>query len=128
MNQMPTMPLMNDKNKDDVSSDMSVSSLSGEVSNDASLGEELKAPNHEDKPVEYVDASKSSSEVETPIVSRNGIAVKATRLGFFANRRYKKGDTFNVMTFQQLGDWMTCEDPIIERKRLEFIKSKKAKK
>jgi hypothetical protein len=94
-------------------------SMSGE-----SLG--LTPPFHEDAPkiIQY----EVSTEVKMPVAPSKGIEVVATMNGFYNQSRKKDGDKFFVKSFEELGSWMICIDPVLEKKRQEFLKQKKAKK
>lgn len=74
-----------------------------------------------------VDPSSNDSEIDIPLVPKSGIEVVATRKGFFNQDRKKAGSTFTVLKFEELGEWMECVDPAIEKKRVEFFKKKKMK-
>lgn len=78
---------------------------------------------------DYIEPEKDlSSNINVPLVPKKGIAVMATRDGFYGQQRYSSGDEFVVKSFEKLGLWMKCEDSNIEKKRVEFFKKKKAKK
>ena len=82
----------------------------------------------EDVPVEIIDPEKDmDSNVQIPIESKLGIEVVASRKGFFGQQRYKENDKFKVKKFGQLGSWMRCIDPVMEKKRSEFFKNKNKK-
>jgi hypothetical protein len=57
-----------------------------------------------------------------------GIEVVATRKGFYNQRRISEGEKFIVKKKENLGEWMKCVDPALERERFNFFKNKKAKK
>jgi hypothetical protein len=93
----------------------------------------LNVPSHieEDlfqKPILDTVENKNASNVVVPLVPKNGIEVEATRIGFYNQMRIREGDKFLVRKFEDLGEWMKCVDPALEKKRLEFFKLKKAKK
>jgi len=106
-NQMPTMPTEPEQ------------SLPGEV-----------APSEiePEKPIIEKPEENVSSEVKIPLTAKTGIKVIATRKGFYGQMRIKLGQEFVVKKFSQLGEWMKCEDPAMERERVKFFKDKKAKK
>jgi len=79
-----------------------------------------------DKP-KIVDPSETSSVVDVK-VAQSGIEVIADRKGFYNQSRIFKGEGFKVKSFEALGEWMICKDPVIEKKRKEFFKAKKARK
>jgi len=96
-----------------------------EIVQDESFEEEL--------PIEpkliYNDPEKAAcNNVTIPLIPKLGIAVTATRRGFFAQQRIKEGEEFIVKAFESLGDWMKCKDSELEKKRIQFLKDKKAKK
>lgn len=88
----------------------------------------LDAPSHETKVIIESPEETITSNVDIPVVTNMGIKVIATREGFFGQQRLKEGSSFTVKKFENLGEWMKCEDAVIERKRVEFFKKKKAKK
>lgn len=128
-NQMPGMPEMN--------------STVEPVSQEAGLPENkgLEIPSHEDnsesiesapvveKPVQIITPeSQVSNNVDIPLIPKAGIKVVAMRKGFFAQQRVKEGEEFIVRKLENLGEWMKCLDPVIEKKRVQFFKDKKAKR
>lgn len=92
----------------------------------------LQPPSHEEvnhfEPPKYDSPEQSlSSEVDVPVVPKQGIEVVATRKGFYNQTRRVEGDEFFVKEFGELGDWMKCVDKHFEKKRVEAIKAKKQK-
>lgn len=88
-----------------------------------------EVPTHEvETPVKYNDPEDNDSTMDIPVVTSTGIEVIATRDGFYNQQRLKKGSEFTVKKFEKLGEWMKCKDIVLERKRREFFKKKKAKK
>lgn len=71
------------------------------------------------------DSNDSQVDVKA---SKKGIEVVATRKGFYNGSRLKEGDSFIVKSEEDLGEWMKCVDRSIEKKRVEILNSKKAKK
>ncbi len=65
------------------------------------------------------------TKVEGP---KRGIEVVANDKGFYNQIRRKVGDKFIIRSEQDFGDWFRCVDPNLEKKRVEFIKAKKARK
>lgn len=55
------------------------------------------------------------------------IKVVALRAGFFAPHRKNENDEFTVPSFKQLGSWMKCLDPKIEREHQAALKAKRTK-
>lgn len=51
----------------------------------------------------------------------SGIRVVATMKGFYGNARIKPGDIFTVKSVMELGSWMRCMDPSVEKDRKELI-------
>lgn len=43
-------------------------------------------------------------------VSRDGIRVRATRIGYFEHKRRRPGDTFTIQSMDQFGTWMEFVD------------------
>ena len=92
----------------------------------------LSVPLHDEevfkKPLLNTPDSNNSSTIAVPLISKQGIEVVAIRKGFYNRNRYKEGDKFFIRSEEQFGEWMKCVDPILEKKRIELYKSKKAKK
>jgi hypothetical protein len=119
---LPSMPGMNQNLSDDVDTASSSISPTPEVSKDASG---LEVPEHKVQ-FENVD-DKNESIIVAPKISKSGIEVVALRKGFYNQERIKEGQVFLVKKMEDLGEWMKCLDVDTERKRLEILKSKKAK-
>ncbi len=64
-------------------------------------------------------------EVKAPT---EGIEVRAVRVGMYQQQRKVEGDTFLVSKFEQLGSWMKCSDPEMEKKRLAYMAELKEKR
>lgn len=127
MKTMPQMPAMKKNETTEVASP-SVHSSPVPASSEAG-SEDLNVPGHElTKPhldkAEEKDNSLVKVAFNTP---RNGIEVMATRKGFYNQHRIQENETFKIGSFEELGDWMKCVDPDLEKKRLEILKSRKAK-
>lgn len=89
----------------------------------------LNVPSYEtEKPTVVTDSNEQkSSTVVKPMIVKSGIEVVATAPGFYKQNRIKVGERFTVANFEDLGMWMKCEDREIEKKRVEFLESKKQK-
>lgn len=124
---MPNMPsLVKSDNADSTSSLISPGS---EVpSQDGAPGFDLDIPAHDDKPIIESLEQKSVSNMVAPKIPKNGFEVVALRKGFYNQRRLEEGDKFLVKSFEELGEWMKCTDPDLQKKHLENLKNKKAKK
>ena len=86
-------------------------------------------PGEEEIKQEYITPeSSNSSSISIPKFSSKGIEVVATRKGFYNQRRISEGEKFIVKKKENLGEWMKCVDPALERERFNFFKNKKAKK
>lgn len=72
--------------------------------------------------------SSTDSVISVSNMSASGIEVIATRKGFYNQTRVYEGQEFKVKDFDALGEWMKCIDPVVEKKRVQFFKDKKAKK
>ena len=57
-----------------------------------------------------------------------GIPVVCTRKAFYNQMRYKEHDQLVLNSEDDLGEWHTCLDPKMEKKRVQKIKDKKARK
>lgn len=55
------------------------------------------------------------------------IQVVAIAKGFYDQHRKNEGDEFVVPTMKQLGSWMKCKDPKIQRMHEEAIRIKRKK-
>lgn len=65
--------------------------------------------------------------VQAPVRPVNHqIEVKVDRPGFLYGMRRGEGDKFMVKRLEDLGDWMTCVDPVWEKKRRAFLYGKPA--
>lgn len=93
----------------------------------------LSVPSHDAAPAASVEtpkavvevAEENDSSVKLPLAPSSGIKVIALRKGFFNQHRFKEGDSFTVKDFSQLGNWMECVDPVLEKKRKEISKANK---
>jgi hypothetical protein len=63
-----------------------------------------------------------------PKAAPMNIEVVANKPGFYKSRRKKVGDKFVVTRFSELGSWMTCVDPLIQKKHVEVLNERKAKR
>jgi hypothetical protein len=73
-------------------------------------------------------ADKAPSPVDPPAEPiRRNIEVIATRPGFFKNMRRKEGDKFTIPSMDQIGEWMKCANPVLEKERLVMLAKKKVK-
>ncbi len=73
--------------------------------------------------------TSEKSEVQTPSVpmAPKSIEVVATAKGFYKQARKVEGDKFSVAKFEQLGSWMKCVDPVMQKKHIENQAAIKAK-
>lgn len=69
-------------------------------------------------------AEQAEQPQAAPKVSR-GIDVVALRSGFYEQRRIIEGEKFTVKKAEQLGSWMRCIDPVMQKKHQENLKAKK---
>ncbi len=77
---------------------------------------------------EQSEGEEQDAAVESPSTKTvKEIKVVAVRAGFFAPHRKNEGDEFTVPSFKQLGSWMKCLDPKIEREHQAALKAKRAK-
>lgn len=72
---------------------------------------------------ETQDTIKKDDELES-----KPIEVIALRPGYFASNRVAAETKFTIPSFSQLGSWMECTDPEIQKLHLEAIEAKKPKK
>ncbi len=118
-NKMPDMPSL--KVADSMSTELEVPSKEG--------ASDLIAPDHAlVKPITESFEEKSNSSIVAPKISKSGIEVVALRNGFYNQHRLVEGNVFVVKSFEDLGEWMKCIDPDLQKKHLENLKNKKAKK
>jgi hypothetical protein len=128
------MPQLNPLSSDasEINSGASLSPLAeGSASAESSV--ELNPPSHAEqdefkKPVMLSPEQNLQTQTKVPAAPRNGIEVVATRKGFYNQRRIKEGDEFKIRSEEEFGEWFKCKDAQFEKKRLEFVKNKKAKK
>lgn len=85
----------------------------------------LEVPSHIPS---YESAESKNSSLVTPPAPKKGIEVEALRKGFYNQHRLKEGEKFTVKTFEELGEWMKCTDPDLQKKHYENLKIKKALK
>lgn len=67
----------------------------------------------------------SQPEAQVPVNLAPLIKVRATRAGFYENFRVKAGREFSVKGVGQLGDWMECLDPELEKTHRLKMKQKR---
>ncbi len=72
-------------------------------------------------------SASEKSEV-APAQAPKAIEVIALRAGFFQRSRKAEGDKFSVSNFDQLGSWMKCVDPVLQKKHVANLKSLKDKR
>lgn len=65
-------------------------------------------------------------EAKKAKVMPKAIKVVALRQGFFGQVRREAGDKFTVPEFANLGAWMQCEDPAIQKMHEENVAKKRA--
>ena len=123
------MPKLNNSSSDakEINSLASSSPLA-EDSAPAGSNVSLSVPFHEEKPKLENSESKNSSNVVAPLVPNKGIEVVAMSAGFYNQKRIGEGESFVIKSFDQIGAWMKCKNPELEKKRVEFYELKKAKK
>lgn len=140
-NQMPAMPSIKPQ-QNSSSAEVKASEVpftEDSVGNAAESEVELNTPVHEEQasdeemgvvtPQINVSSPGPSTEIKVNSpVSKQGIKVVANRKGFYNQMRYKEGDQFTIRSVEEFGEWMTCVDPSMEKKKQEFFKQKKAKK
>lgn len=82
-------------------------------------------------PVEESEAVEMDAPPVEPKVSKpieKPIEVVAIRAGFYAQGRRPPGQKFQVAKFTQLGSWMKCVDPEIQKKHALNMKARKEQK
>jgi len=118
-NKMPGMPNLNSDGEDSSSSISPIPAF-------AESGAGLVIPDH--KPMFNTVESNNVSVINAAKILRNGIEVKALRNGFYNLHRLRENDVFTVKSFEDLGEWMKCLDPDLEKQHQANMKEKKAKK
>lgn len=110
----------------------SISPTLGSASKDVVPGldadqDDLAPPSHDHglPEIKKNDGVNDSFAV-TPKIVKSGINVVAMRDGFYNRSRIREGEEFIVRSPADLGDWMKCLDPDIEKERVEWMKEKKA--
>ena len=93
------------------------------------VSKELDAPVHNDEKPEFITPETTNkSEIKLPQApTKKVIEVVATRKGFYNQNRIKEGEKFNLRSEAEFGEWFKCINPVLEKKRQEFLKNKKAK-
>lgn len=86
----------------------------------------LEAPSHVVPEIEKNDIVHSN--ISAPKVPSKGLEVKAKQKGFYNQHRFRENDIFFIKNWDELGEWMILTDPDLEKKHLQEIKEKKAKK
>ena len=87
---------------------------------------DLALPEHVKPILESVENKSESLVSASPL--KKGIEVVALRKGFYNQHRLKENETFTVKSFEDLGEWMKCLDPDLQKKHFENLKNKKAMK
>lgn len=90
------------------------------------IPEGLVPPAHVEK-INIISPDDDNDSVIPIPLTKQVIEVIAKRKGFYGQQRIKSGDTFSVESFESLGEWMTCTDPEMEKRRAKFFKDKKQK-
>lgn len=122
MNEMPQMPIMSSEENVQVT-ETTVDNTQVTETIPASLDE----PSHDEieKPKFTSSEQTISNKLENVKTPRTGIEVVALRKGFYNQNRIRVGDKFKVGKMTQLGEWMRCTDPEIEKQRVEILKKKR---
>ncbi len=60
-----------------------------------------------------------------PPIKKGSVEVVALRPGVYKRDRKAKDDKFRLDSFEQLGSWMRCVDPVVEKKHQETMIEKK---
>jgi hypothetical protein len=127
---MPQLPVMKNQNEpssaESESRSDSVTSSFAEDSGDNSPESDVNYDEFQ-KPVLQSPDMNIKTQVNVPLTPKRGIEVVAQRKGFYNQQRYKEGDKFLIKSEKEFGEWMKCIDPSFEKKRVEFLKAKKAK-
>jgi hypothetical protein len=118
---MPNMPKMPSFGAQNLASELS-SPSSEESQKDSSVGEEIV------KPTLTTHEASVANQFKMPMTSNKGIECVASRKGFYNQTRLREGDSFTLRSENEFGDWFKCVDKDLEKKRVEFIKMKKASK
>lgn len=133
-NKMPSMPGMPSLNQVSALEEAEIveSSLSVGSPEHESSGESIEKSDesfHVDQKSDKIKADETiSNKVFLPPAPKSGIEVVALRKGFYRNQRREEGSKFVIKSMDDLGDWMECIDPVLEKKHKEMIKEKKARK
>lgn len=73
------------------------------------------------KATEELDPPEHQQPVPLPEQVVKKITVIALRPGFYMNHRRIEGDRFDVANFEDLGSWMKCVEPLMEKKHRAAI-------
>lgn len=85
----------------------------------------VKPSEQSEVPAKALKIEPKSNEIVVSPKSTRSIQVVATEKGFYKQMRKAPGDEFAVEKFEQLGSWMKCVDPVMEKKRLDLMKDHK---
>jgi hypothetical protein len=95
----------------------------------------LEVPSHivevtpdEGRPSIVTPDNTNHSAVIVPKVPKTGIEVVAIGKGFYNQRRITEGTPFKIKSEAEFGSWFKCVDPDLEKKRVELLAAKKARK
>lgn len=85
-------------------------------------------PKASEGPPSEAPAAKGEEKAAAPAPAPKNakIEVVAIEKGFFKQQRKDKGDKFFVDKFEQLGSWMKCVDPGMQKKHAEAMKARKS--
>jgi hypothetical protein len=132
MSNMPNFPGLPNKNSGESDSRAASNSPSAKGVDDSKSSApevELEVPKHQesDKP-KLINAGEMASSVKAPSAAKKGILVVAIEKGFYNQQRKAIGDKFNIKSEEEFGSWFKCVDKEDEKRRVEHLKAKKAKK
>jgi len=77
-----------------------------------------KPPGAESGPAQKPSLLKAAKAIKD-------VRVIALGVGFYKQLRKKAGDAFVVDTLADVGSWMKCEDPVLEKKHQELMRERK---
>lgn len=70
-------------------------------------------------------------EIKAEVIESKPVSIEVIAMGpgFFKQGRKKEGDRFTVDSFDKLGSWMKCVDPVMQKKHeAEQRRKKEAKR
>jgi len=128
-NKLPTMPNLgaNPVSSPGLDVEKSTPSFGEDKTLDVPAHDEQNASVLQKPATPDLHSPEISSIIKLSELSKNGIQVVATRKGFYNQNRIREGEVFRIQSFEDIGEWMKCTDPDLEKERVKFFKEKRRK-